>query len=301
MKMETKIKRLPKWLVQKTPKGGAVHQLKKKLRNRGLFTVCETARCPNIGRCFAKPTATLMIMGDRCTRNCGFCSVTSGPPLPLDPDEPDKVADLAAELKLTHVVITSVTRDDLPDGGASHFAACVQKVKCALPDATIELLTPDFQGDLRILEKLLEAPFEVFNHNLETVSRLYSKIRPKAKYQRSLKLLETVKLLKPECLTKSGLMVGLGESMEEISEVFGDLASIHVDAVTVGQYMRPTLKNLPVVEYLAPEVFRRLGENAKAAGIRFVASEPLVRSSFNAEKMVEEAKKYLACEDRSKI
>ena len=232
-----------------------------------------------------------MIMGDHCTRNCGFCAVNHDAPHPLDPDEPDRVTDLVTELGLKHVVITSVTRDDIPDGGASHFAACAQSIKNALPNTTIELLTPDFQGNMKSLENLMKAPFEVFNHNLETVPKLYSLIRPKADYRRSLKLLKTAKQLKSVCLTKSGLMVGLGETIEEVNEVFRDLAKNKVDAVTIGQYIRPTLKNLPVVEYLEPAVFERLGENAKAAGIRLVASEPLVRSSYNAELISDEFKK----------
>lgn len=232
-----------------------------------------------------------MIMGDRCTRNCGFCAVNHDAPHPLDPDEPDQVAGLVTELGLKHVVITSVTRDDIPDGGASHFTACAQSIKNALPNTTIELLTPDFQGNMKSLENLMKAPFEVFNHNLETVPKLYSLIRPKADYRRSLKLLKTAKQLKSVCLTKSGLMVGLGETIKEVNEVFRDLAKNKVDAVTIGQYIRPTLKNLPVVEYLEPAVFERLGENAKAAGIQLVASEPLVRSSYNAELIIDEFKK----------
>ncbi len=284
--MSKEFKRLPPWLVKKTPLSGHVHQMKARLRKGGLHTVCESARCPNMGECFAKPTATFLIMGNRCTRNCGFCSVEEGRPLPLDPAEPTQVADLAAELKLKHVVITSVTRDDLADGGASHFVACTKVIKDRLPDCTIEILTPDFKGVSNAVDILLDAPIDVFNHNLEAVPRLYPVVRPGGDYGRSLALLKSVKEKKPSLLTKSGLMVGLGERLDEVRAVFGDLVEHGVDAVTVGQYLRPTRENLAAADYIHPDVFGELEADAKGAGIKFVACGPLVRSSYNAEQML---------------
>jgi lipoic acid synthetase len=284
--MSKEFKRLPPWLVKKTDLSGHVHRMKARLRKGGLFTVCESARCPNMGECFAKPTATFLIMGNRCTRNCGFCSVEKGRPLPLNPEEPKEVADLAAELSLKHVVITSVTRDDLPDGGAGHFVACAEAIKGRLPDCTIEILTPDFKGVDDAVDIILEAPIDVFNHNLETVPRLYPIVRPGADYERSLNLLKAVKARKPGLLTKSGLMVGLGEGLDEVRAVFRDLVLHGVDAVTVGQYLRPTRENLAVVDYVHPDLFGELTEGAKQAGITYVACAPLVRSSYNAEQML---------------
>lgn len=287
--MNEPIKRLPPWLVHKTKKGGYLHQVKASLRARGLHTVCESARCPNIGTCFSKPTATFLILGDRCTRNCAFCSVDTGPPRNVDPAEPERVAAMAAELGLRHVVVTSVTRDDLKDGGAAQFVGVARAVRAALPQTTIELLTPDFQGNEQALTVLARSAFDVFNHNLETVSRLYPKVRPEAQYDRSLFILKKMKQVLPKVLTKSGLMVGLGESLEEVTRVFEDLSGCNVDAVTVGQYIRPTKQNLPVASYLPPQMFREIEQRAKAAGLRYVASDPLVRSSFNAEEMLNEA------------
>ena len=287
--MKKEIRRLPPWLVQKTPPGGHIHQMKSTLRARRLHTVCESARCPNIGRCFARPTATFMILGDRCTRRCGFCAVESGPPPPVDREEPEKLARTAFELGLNHVVITSVTRDDLGDGGASHFLRCAHAVKEKLPASTVELLTPDFQGDGSSRKILQSADFDVFNHNLETVPRLYRSVRPQADYGRSLGLLRTMKAQRPDLLTKSGLMVGLGETIEEVLGVFHDLVENGVDAVTVGQYLQPTRNSLPVTDYLHPEVFEEMTEAARAAGLKYVACQPLVRSSFNADLMMQEA------------
>ncbi len=283
--MEAKVKRLPRWLVTKTPKGAAVRDMKKKLRGRGLFTVCESARCPNVGRCFEKPTATFLIMGNNCTRNCGFCAIGHNKPVPLDPDEPQLLAEQAIDLGLKHVVITSVTRDDLDDGGAAHFIRCATAVKNALPGAAVEILTPDFKGRKGAIKIISHKDIDIFNHNLETVPRLYSTVRPKADYEYSLSLLKRIKRERPNILTKSGLMVGLGETKDEVKEVFCRLGENQVDAVTVGQYLRPTLKNLPVVEYLHPDQFEELSRLAKKAGISHVACGPLVRSSYNADSM----------------
>ena len=289
--MKEKIKRLPPWLVQKTPKSGHIHSMKSSLRSLGLHTVCESAHCPNLGRCFKKPTATFLIMGDRCTRNCAFCNVETAVPLPLDRSEPENLASHAATLGLKHVVITSVTRDDLPDGGLDHFLACVAAVKAKLPHATVEILTPDFKGVGNAVSVLAKADIEIFNHNLETVPRLYKSVRPGADYVRSLQLLRDVKKAAPHIVTKSGLMVGLGETTDEVCKVFDDLVAHSVDAVTVGQYMRPSLKHHPVIDYIHPDLFAELAESARTAGFRYVACDPLVRSSFNAEEMMSQIKK----------
>lgn len=286
--MSDEIKRLPPWLVRKVPKGGAVHDMKAGLRSRGLHTVCESARCPNIGECFSRPTATFMIMGDVCTRSCRFCAVDGGKPAPLDPNEPAMVAEHASELELKHVVITSVTRDDLPDGGADHFVKCTRAVKAKLPGATVEVLTPDFLGEETAIEIIAEADMDVFNHNLETVPQLYGKVRPGADYKRSLILLGKMKGLRPDVITKSGLMIGLGETIEQVLTVFDDLVKHKVDAITIGQYLRPSLKHLPVAEYIRPEVFDQLADEAKSAGIKHAFCGPLVRSSYNAQALFED-------------
>jgi lipoic acid synthetase len=275
--------RLPEWVKTGYPSRNII-ELKKSLRRKGLHTVCEEARCPNIGKCFSRPTATFMIMGSRCTRNCGFCSVDSAQPGPLDPDEPRQVAMAAREMNLRYVVITSVTRDDLPEGGASHFAETIRAVKEAIPNAKVEVLTPDFQGDIYALEIVLDARPDVFNHNVETVPRLYSTVRPQADYGRSLKVLGTAREIAPGIPTKSGIMLGLGETHEEVTGVLQDLRLAGCRMVTIGQYLRPTKKNLPVVEYIRPERFGELKTLAEAVGFISVASGPLVRSSMNAEE-----------------
>lgn len=274
--------RLPEWI--KTTAIG-LHQTKDLLRGHRLSTVCEEARCPNKGVCFSKPTAAFMIMGDRCTRNCAFCSVSPGMPAALDAGEPERVAEAALELGLRYVVITSVTRDDLRDGGAAHFAATIRAVRNALPAAKIEVLTPDFRGAREALGIVLDARPDVFNHNIETVKRLYDIVRPQADYQRSLEVHRIARTLMPGMKTKSGLMLGLGETVDEIREVFGDIRAAGCDLLTVGQYLRPAKKNLPVVEYIHPDVFEELRLYALGLGFEFVASGPLVRSSMNAEEM----------------
>ncbi|MFN3481107.1 MAG: lipoyl synthase [Thermodesulfovibrionales bacterium] len=283
------MKRLPDWIRIRMD---GLHETKQVLRSHALATVCEEARCPNIGKCFSKPTATFMILGSLCTRNCGFCNVKSSLPLPVDPDEPERVAMAAKEMGLKYVVITSVTRDDLPDGGASHFAKTIQSVRRHLPYSGIEVLTPDFKGDVNALRVVLEAGPDVFNHNIETVPRLYSEVRPQADYKRSLAILKMAKELSKvgefielEVKTKSGLMVGLGEEFDEVVAVMKDLRESGCDYLTIGQYLRPSKKNLPVKEYIRPEVFDRYREEALKLGFKGVASAPLVRSSMNAEEM----------------
>ncbi|MBI5102191.1 MAG: lipoyl synthase [Nitrospirae bacterium] len=275
--------RLPAWIRGQNLTGS--HQTKNLIRRHGLSTVCEEARCPNRGRCFSKPTATFMILGRSCTRNCGFCSVESLPPGPPDPYEPQRVADAARELGLKYVVVTSVTRDDLPDGGAAHFAMTVRALRQRLPDAKVEVLTPDFLGSSPALRTVLESSPDVFNHNMETVRRLYKTVRPGADYDRSLMLLRRAKQTAPSITTKSGFMLGLGEAPEEIYELMGDLRLSGCDILTIGQYLRPTRKNLPVVEYPDPGVFEGLRIKALDMGFIHAASGPLVRSSMNAEEM----------------
>lgn len=275
------MRRLPDWIRVRIE---GLHETKQILRSHRLSTVCEEARCPNIGFCFSKPTATFMILGSLCTRSCRFCNVESSSPLPPDPDEPERVAKAAKEMGLRYVVITSVTRDDLQDGGASHFAATIRAVRRQLPDSGIEVLTPDFKGDIKALKTVLEAHPDVFNHNIETVPRLYSVVRPQADYGRSLMVLRMAKELSG-IRTKSGIMVGLGEEIEEVVNVMKDLRDVGCDYITIGQYLRPSKRNLPVREYIRPEVFDRYREIAKRLGFRGVASGPLVRSSMNAEEM----------------
>jgi len=275
--------RLPEWL--RTERGKGLHDTKKMLRSLGVSTVCEEARCPNIGKCFSKPSAAFMILGSRCTRNCGFCAVESSLPEAPDSAEPEKVAMAARKMGLRYVVLTSVTRDDLVDGGAGQFAKTVRAVKSYLPSAKIEVLTPDFGGNPDDLMKVLDARPHVYNHNVETVPRLYPHARPLADYRRSVSLLEYAKKTAPDIRVKSGLMLGLGESMPEVYEVLADLRSSGCDVITIGQYMRPSRVNLPVAEYVKPETFERLRQVALSMGFSYVASAPLVRSSMNAEEM----------------
>lgn len=278
-------RRLPSWLKRPLPRSNGNFFTATLLRELRLETVCENARCPNRPECYSKKTATFMILGNVCTRPCGFCSVAKGVPEAVEDDEPERLAEAAARLGLRHVVITSVTRDDLPDGGAEHFRRCILAVR-ARTGAVVEVLTPDFLGDLRAVDTVLSARPEVFNHNLETVPRLYRKVRGRAAYQRSLDVLHHVKRRRPEIVTKSGLMLGLGETLEELFEVFSDLRAVGCDTLTLGQYLAPTLKHIPVVRYVPPEEFDRLGELARRLGFRHVASGPFVRSSYHAAEMV---------------
>lgn len=275
--------RLPEWIRVKNP--GGLHDTKKILRSYGLSTVCEEARCPNVGECFSRRTATFMILGSKCTRNCGFCSVESAIPEPLDMEEPKKIALAAKEMGLRYVVITSVTRDDLYDGGAGHFAKTVFYLRQHLPKIKVEVLTPDFKGNLNNLNTVLHAMPDVYNHNIETVPRLYPVVRPLADYRRSLYILEHVKKTSPEIYTKSGLMLGLGERLDEVIHILRDLKNAGCDLITICQYLRPSRFNLPVIEYVRPEIFERLRLTALSMGFKHAASAPLVRSSMNAEEM----------------
>jgi len=277
-------RRLPSWLKRTLPRGNGNYFTHDLLRELRLETVCENARCPNRAECYARRTATFMILGNICTRPCGFCSVPRGQPEELEADEPDRVALAAFRLGLRHVVITSVTRDDLPDGGADHFYRCIRAVRDKT-GAVVEVLTPDFLGDERAINRVLEARPEVYNHNMETVPRLYKKVRGRADYQRSLDLLAYVKRQAPNTITKSGLMLGLGESTEELLNVLADLRAVQCDTLTLGQYLAPTLKHVPVVRYLMPDEFDSLAVLARLLGFSQVASGPFVRSSYHAEEM----------------
>jgi len=274
--------RKPEWLKKPLPKAGALREMEGLLRERSLHTVCESARCPNKGECFEHGTATFLIMGGVCSRNCRFCSVDGGRPAPLDPEEPRQVADAAAHLGLSFVVITSVTRDDLPDGGAAHFVATIAAVRECLPEAGIEVLVPDFQGDPDSVRLVLQANPEVFNHNLETVPRLYPRVRPQADYRRSLAVLAQA-AREGRSVVKTGLMVGLGETVGEVRTVLDDARLAGIEVVTVGQYLRPSKDHLPVDEYVRPEVFEEYRKHGESLGLR-VEAAPFVRSSYRAEE-----------------
>jgi lipoic acid synthetase len=252
------------------------------VRELGLHTVCQEARCPNIGECWGHRTATFMLLGDRCTRNCGFCAVAHGRPLAVDPEEPGRVAAAVARLGLQHVVVTSVDRDDLPDGGAAHFAATARAVRAAVPACRVEVLVPDFKGRLESAGEVAGAPIDVFNHNLETVPRLYKRARAGAGYERSLAILARARTERPALVTKSGLMLGLGEEEDELLRVFDDLRSVGCDVLTLGQYLRPSADQLPVERYVPPEEFAALRARALTLGFRHVEAGPLVRSSYHA-------------------
>ncbi|HKB02965.1 MAG TPA: lipoyl synthase [Gemmataceae bacterium] len=277
--------RLPAWLKRTLPRGNENFFTYTLLRDLGLETVCENARCPNRPECYSRRTATFMILGNVCTRPCGFCSVPRGETLDVEADEPVRVAEAAARLGLRHVVITSVTRDDLPDGGADHFYYCVLAVR-KRTGAAVEVLTPDFLGDTAAIDRVLDARPEVFNHNLETVPRLYRKVRGKADYRRSLDLLRRVKLRAPEVVTKSGLMLGIGETVAELFDVFADLRETGCDVLTLGQYLAPTLKHIPVARFLPPAEFDAIARQARNFGFKQVVAGPFVRSSYHAEEMV---------------
>lgn len=277
--------RKPAWIRARSPAGPAVQRLKKVLRENQLYTVCEEASCPNLGECFAHGTATFMIMGDICTRRCPFCDVAHGRPDPLDADEPQNLAVTIEAMGLSYVVITSVDRDDLRDGGAGHFAACIQSVRAINPQTQIEILVPDFRGRMeRALTILHQAPPDVFNHNLETVPRLYKKVRPGSDYRWSLDLLKQFKQVHPEVPSKSGLMLGLGETIAEVEQVMQDMRAHHVEMLTLGQYLQPGRHHLPVDRFVHPDEFEALGETARKLGFSKVASGPMVRSSYHADQ-----------------
>jgi len=279
--------RLPEWLRKGKTHFESVTLLKQELRRKNLHTVCESARCPNIHECFHRGAATFMILGNICTRGCGFCSVPKGSPskheFVLDLNEPQNVARMAEEMRLKYVVITSVNRDDLPDGGSHHFAETVRRVRAALPSSRVEVLTPDFCGDTDAVARVLDAGPHVFNHNMETIPRLYRRVRPQANYQQSLNVLQFAKRYRPDVLTKSGLMAGLGEATDEVDHVLRDLRAHETDIATIGQYLQPTRRNLMVSEYVTPEKFERYRSYGMSIGFKMVFSGPFVRSSYMAD------------------
>ncbi|NLL88211.1 MAG: lipoyl synthase [Firmicutes bacterium] len=276
-------KRKPEWLKIKYRSSDQVMEVQRLIHNLDLHTVCEEAGCPNLLECFGRRTATFMILGRYCTRSCTFCNVESNHPQPVDPKEGDHVASAVSELGLKHVVITSVTRDDLPDGGAFHFAAVITKVREQNPHVEIEVLIPDFKGDVEALAKVVAAKPSVLNHNVETVPRLYPQVRPQARYERSLELLANAKKLDPKMITKSGMMVGLGETVDEVKAVMEDLRAAGCDLLTIGQYLAPSKNHHPVVEYIHPDTFQAYKEIGLELGFTHVESGPLVRSSYQAE------------------
>ena len=281
-KADTPILRKPEWIRVKAPGSATYHETQKLVRDNKLVTVCEEASCPNIGECWTKKHATFMIMGDTCTRACAFCNVRTGLPDALDAGEPERVADAVAHMGLSHAVITSVDRDDLDDGGANHFVRVIKAIRAASPDTTIEILTPDFLKKEGALEKVVAAKPDVFNHNLETVPGLYLKIRPGARYFHSLRLLQQVKDLDPTMFTKSGIMVGLGETREQVMQVMDDMRSADIDFITIGQYLQPTRKHAPIDRFVTPDEFKSLETIAYAKGFLMVSASPLTRSSHHA-------------------
>jgi lipoic acid synthetase len=291
VKIETTTRpmRKPAWIRARSPADPAVSRLKEVLRDNRLHTVCEEASCPNIGECFAGGTATFMIMGDICTRRCPFCDVAHGRPEPLDRDEPENLGRTIRAMRLRYVVVTSVDRDDLRDGGAEHFTQCIEAIRHHSPNISIEVLVPDFRGRMdRALDILVKSPPDVFNHNLETVPGLYRKVRPGSDYAWSLNLLKRFKALHPDVPTKSGLMLGVGEKISEVEQVMRDLRDHDCDMLTLGQYLQPSVHHLPLVRYIHPDEFERLGELGYELGFSHVASGPMVRSSYHADEQAKE-------------
>lgn len=279
---DSPILRKPDWIRVKAPGSGEYKKTAELVRAGGLHTVCEEAACPNLGECWSKKHATMMILGDTCTRACAFCNVKTGKPSAPDMDEPKKVADAVAQMGLNHVVITSVDRDDLDDGGAMHFVNTIKEIRIAAPNTTIEILTPDFLRKKGALEMVIDAKPDVFNHNLETVPRLYLSIRPGARYYASLRLLDFVKERDPSIFTKSGLMVGLGEAKEEVMQVMDDMVNANIDFLTIGQYLQPTRKHAPIDRFVTPDEFKAFETIAYSKGFLMVSSSPLTRSSHHA-------------------
>ena len=277
-------RRLPGWLKVKMPGGPNYLELRERLRGARLHTVCEEARCPNIGECWERRTATFMILGDICTRACAYCAVTTGKPLTLDLGEPVRLAETVERMGLKYAVITSVNRDDLPDGGAFIFAECIRQIHKRLPDCKVETLIPDFDGNWDALERVMEAGPETLNHNIETVRRVFSRVRARGDYDQSLELLKRAKQLAPDGVTKSGMMVGLGETRDEIAETMADLRGVDCDLLTIGQYLRPSDKHAPLSRWYTPDEFVELRELGESMGFRHVASGPLVRSSYHADE-----------------
>jgi lipoyl synthase len=279
-------RRRPDWIKVRVPKGQNYEFLKDLMRSKQLHTVCEEAMCPNIGECWGSGTATFLIMGDTCTRSCGFCDIKTGRPAPLDWEEPERVAEAVRRMNLRHVVITSVNRDERKDGGAPIFALLIQRIREVQPGCSIEVLIPDFKGNAESLKIVMDARPEILNHNVETVPRLFRKVQPQDHYEWAMATLGNAKRMQPEVLTKSGIMLGLGEKFEEVVNVMRDLASLKVDILTIGQYLQPSQKHLPIERYYRPEEFESLKEIGLELGFRWVESGPLVRSSYHAEQQV---------------
>lgn len=283
--------RLPEWLTIRMPRPDTIKEVQEMMRGKSLHTVCESARCPNLPECWSKKTASFMILGDTCTRSCGFCAIKVGKGLELNPHEPADVANVANKLGLKHIVVTSVARDDLADEGSMQFAETIRELHKANPLAIVEVLTPDFKGKKWCIKNVTDAHPEIYNHNIETIERLHTVVRPQAKYARTLAVLRTVKELDPSIYTKSGIMLGLGETRDEVVKTLKDLREVGVDAVTIGQYLRPTMRHLPVNEFIHPRVFKEYEVIGEELGFAFVASGPFIRSSYNA---IEFSKKVMA-------
>ena len=282
-------RRFPHWLKVKMPSGQNYNDLRNKMRKSSLHTVCEEARCPNIGECWERKTATFMILGDTCTRACTYCAVNTGTPNGLDLEEPIRLAQTVESMLLNYVVITSVNRDDLPDGGAFIFSQCIKQIKKRLPECKVEVLTPDFEGNFESLATVVNAGPQTFNHNIETVRRIFPRVRAKGNYDLSLKVLKNVKQISGSMVTKSGIMVGLGETMDEITQTMKDLRDSDVDLLTVGQYLRPSEKHAPISKWYTPAEFKNIEVSGLELGFRHVASGPLVRSSYHADEQHEAA------------
>ncbi len=274
--------RLPEWLTIRLPRPDTIKHVENMMRQKNLHTVCESARCPNLPECWSKKTATFMILGDTCTRSCGFCAIKVGHGTEVDMFEPANVAKVAKDLGLKHIVVTSVARDDLQDEGAAQFAKTIEQLHKQMPYCIVEVLTPDFKGKVDCVKTVTDAVPEIYNHNIETIARLHTVVRPQAKYDRSMRVLEMVKELNPAIYTKSGIMLGLGETRDEVVKTLKDLRQIGVDAVTIGQYLRPTMKHLPVNSYVHPDEFKEYEKIGEDLGFAFVASGPFIRSSYNA-------------------
>ncbi|MBL8060359.1 MAG: lipoyl synthase [Chthonomonas sp.] len=282
---------LPEWLKIRLPRPDTISEVTEMMRSKNLHTVCESARCPNLPECWSKKTATFMILGNTCTRSCGFCAINVGKGEELDPFEPANVAYTAKKMGMKHVVVTSVARDDLKDEGASQFAKTITQLHKVVPETIVEVLTPDFKAKPELIQTVTDAFPEIYNHNIETIERLHTIVRPQARYARTLRVLEMVKELNPRIYTKSGIMLGLGETREEVLRTLQDLRDIGCDAVTIGQYLRPTMKHLPVTKYIHPDEFKEYEKIGEDLGFAFVASGPFIRSSYNA---IEFSKKVMA-------
>lgn len=292
-------RRRPSWLKVSSPRGAQFESVRSLMRSKQLNTVCEQARCPNIGECWGHGTATFLILGDICTRKCGFCDIKTGRPLPVDWSEPERVAQAVLAMGLRHVVITSVNRDERADGGAPIFALCIERIRQLKPDCSIEVLIPDFKGDRDALGIVMDARPDILNHNIETVSRLFKEVQPQDRYEWALATLDNAKKMNPAGLTKTGIMIGLGERNEEVIDTMRDLAQLQVDILTIGQYLQPTRKHLPIVKYYEPEEFDYFREIGLKLGFRWVESGPLVRSSYRAEEQISALSPHLQSRNAS--